>query len=726
MTIQMQGSWTVSVKSKNAAYAQRFIVSGADVGNGTYDGKVSTPSVFVSGDTWSIRIQNKPPKKAWVGSDDQITFPTLAGSLVSFDIQSNDAGSDEDFNDLILTCSTPQTASDFILYGHASCYSGYCLLNPCFRGYVVIETPEAFQEAVLNPLLREAIYELYPERIKQYERPPLPIPEPDPPPFTPIMLPLREQTAVPRQLGQTVRLVSDMANADAPSRLTAGRVVILAEQPQISVAYDRGLLAGLVDKLRLRCNVEALPGFVLRFNEYDRTEAELSGGAYSGEGNRELLGLAVTDRNGNYIFRFSRTGVEFASEAVEDTPAGGDPLVQAMPDVIAQLLSSTAPDGVAHETGVYWNIPAPLKRIDICIPCSKVPTAVTECTGSHRFEAVGRIRVGIPENTFDDDGRITSTDDSENVPQANCATWGGTLDLFGCLGDHETVKHYTIHYRRYVDDEWTDWEFYQEPFKLFNTDLMDRVQIGPFDRDLEIVNGGPLVTAKAYNNVQGNSDWATSEWALRASVNTTKAPFAGHIGPVEFRIQGYDDDGQQVADPRTDWIRLYIDNQRPDFVLDTIALGEQLEGDNPCAVFTLDGEPVPAILTVRFKVIQEQGFLNKYDLSVRKGNYSDFDIKTTDPLGATSAALSNSYVHGGTDPCSDLVGTRPPDEMTAVGDFATAYIIPDGVGADWLESDETVCAYAVNLICSKRVTNGYNDAVDKYGPIQKLLAIKKE
>ena len=271
---------------------------------------------------------------------------------------------------------------------------------------------------------------------------------------------------------------------------------------------------------------------------------------------------------------------------------------------------------------------------------------------------------------------------------------------------------------------WTSWEFYQEPFKLFNTSSMNTESIGPSDESLEVVDGGALVSVKAYQNVQGNYDWAASEWALRASVDTTKAPFGGHIGPVEFRIQGYAANGQQVADPRASTIRLYIDNQRPDFELDTVMIGAQAEG-GPCAVFTLEGEPLPAVLTVRFKVIQEQGFLNAYNLSVRKGNYPSFNIAaTTGPLGETSAALSNSYVHSGSSPCGDLVGTRVPDEITAVADFATAYIIPNT--GNWLESDETVCAYSVLLGCSKRVTNGYNTAVDYYGPIQKLLAIKKE
>jgi len=724
MAIQMQKSWTVEVKSKSAGYDQRFVIAGATTGNGTYDGKTTTPPVFVSGDNWSIRIQNKPTGQPWVDSDDQITFPTLSGSLIKFDIQSNDAGSDEDFNDLILTCSTPESGSDFILYGHAGCYSGNCLLNPCTGPYVVIDTLDAFRKVIENPLLRDAIKELYPEKIKQAERIPFPFPEPDPAPFTPVMLPLREATAVPQQLGQQLRIKSAAKAKEAPI-VTAGRVVSLASQAAKPVAYDRASLADLVGKLQWRCSVDDLPGFVLRFSEYDRTETELSGGGYTGDGPREELGLAVTDRNGNYIFRFSRSAADFFTEGTYDTAAGEDPLVQMMPDVIAELLDSTAPDGVAHETAPFWNIPSPLKRINICIPCSKVRRPVTECTGTHRFESVGRIRIGIPANTFDSSGRITATDSSGNVPQARCAAWENTLDLNGCLGDHKTVKYYTLRYRRYTSGTgWSSWEFYQEPFKLFKTAVMDNVQIGPFDRNLEVVNGNPLVTVKAYDNVQGDYDWASSEWALRASVNTNKAPFGGHIGPVEFRIQGYDAAGQQVADPRISTIRLYLDNTRPDFLIDSVMLGEQEEGDTPCGVFTLAGEPVPAVMTVRFKAIQEQGFVHSYELYVRKGNLPSFPVNTTSgPMGETSAQLSNAYVHTGGSPCSALVGTRPPDEMTAVGDYATAYITPQS--PDWLEAGQTVCAFAIKLNCYKRVTNGYNTPVRYFGTVEKLLAIKQ-
>ena len=726
MTIQMQKSWTVSVKAKNASFAQRFIISGANVGNGAYDGKTTTPPVFVSGNNWSIRIQNKPTNQPWVDSDDQITFPLLSGGEVRFDIQSNDAGGDQDFDDLVLNCSTPQSSSDFIVYGHAGCYSGRCLFNPCLGPYIVVDTLAAFRKVIENPLLRSAFNELYPEKVREYERipRPIPIPQPEPDPFIPMVLPLRAQTALPLPMAQEVKRVKGVNEDKETTALVAGRVMNVATQAIKPLAYDRATLAGLVSKLWLHCDTDDLPGFVLRFKEYDRTEAELSGGAYSGEGSREQLGMAVTDRNGNYIFRFTRSGAEFVEEAINDTASGENLFQQMMPDVIAELLDSTAPNGVAYESAPYWNIPSPLKRINICIPCSLVRRPVTQCTGTHRFESVGRIRIGIPANTFDSQGRITATDNSGNVPQARCAAWENTLDLNGCLGDHGTVKYYTLRYRRFQSGTgWSSWEFYQEPFKLFNTAIMDTLPIGPFDRSLEVNNGGPLILVKAYNNVQGDFDWASSEWALRASVNTNSAPFGGHIGPVEFRIQGYDASGQQVADPRNSTIRLYLDNQSPNFVLDAVMLGEQEEGDAACGVFTLAGEPNPAVMSVRFKAVQLQAFMESYQLSLRKGNLPSFPIvTTTGPLGEISAQLSNGYVHGGGVSCNGLIGTRPPDEITAVSDFATAYFTPQ-IG-NWLEPGQTVCAFAVSLSCSKRVTNGYNTAVRSYGTIQKLMAIK--
>lgn len=150
MVITMQGNWTVAVKSKSAAFPHRFVIAGAVIGNGVYSGNVGS-SVFVIGTQWTIAIQNNPGS-GYQLSDTQIKFPQAIGGNQVFDIQSNDAGTDEDFNDLILTCSTPQNINDFILYGNVTKYNCGCVFNPC-RPLIVIESWPGLYQAIKNPIL---------------------------------------------------------------------------------------------------------------------------------------------------------------------------------------------------------------------------------------------------------------------------------------------------------------------------------------------------------------------------------------------------------------------------------------------------------------------------------------------------------------------------------------------------------------------------------------------
>src|SRR6185295_8321132 len=115
-------------------------------------------------------------------------------------------------------------------------------------------------------------------------------------------------------------------------------------------------LAKIADRIKLfpRCKVEAAPGLLLRFQEYDRTDAEKAGGSYTGTGSREDLGLAATDELGNYIFRFSRSPLDLASEAL-DVASGETLATQIFPDVIVQALGSNL--DVEFQTAPYYNIP---------------------------------------------------------------------------------------------------------------------------------------------------------------------------------------------------------------------------------------------------------------------------------------------------------------------------------------------------------------------------------
>jgi hypothetical protein len=722
MAIPMQGSWTVSVKSKSAAFPQRFIIAGADSGNGTYVGAVATPAVAVTGANWRIQIQNDPGG-GFVDSAEQIKFPTIFGGQYRFDIESNDAGGDEDFNDLILTCSTPVTATDFIVYGNARSYSGRCFL-PCWRHWFVIDTELVLTEALRYPAIRKAIEKLYPERVRIK-----PIPRPDPPPFVPMLIPLSDNRAMPDKRVQLISLPSEAPktarsakDADTAERSLSIRTAALTNVAAIpSFEIDRVGIGSIVDKIFPLCVTETLAGFPIRFEEYDRTAAELGGGAYTGTGTREDLGQAVTDRNGNYIFRFSRSIAQFIEESDIDVAAGENEVVQSMPDLIVKLLDAMAPSGVAFESAPFFNVPV-FKRIDLCF--RKPPR--TGCQGGRNIQALGAIRLGIAATVFDADGRITCTDTTlPDVPQARCAAWAGAVRLFGCfIGSATPVTQYTIRHRRRVGFGFGPWEFYQEGMFLQKIGFLVPQQIGPFDRMLEVVNGGGLIPAKAYDNVEMNLAWAASDWFLKAVISTGggSPAYAPSPGTVQFRIQGYDAAGNFVVGA-TDTVTMYIDNTLPDLHLPSVQMGAQSGGD--CALFDLSGEPNPAVLTVRFKAVQDQGFLGSYNLSVRKGNIGSFAIaSTTGPIGELSGALSNSYTHGSAVNCGQLFGTRPPDEPLAdPGDYVTAYIIPSS--GNWLAPDQNFCTFSVNVGATMRRTNGYNSGEDSFGPVQYLLGIQQ-
>ena len=728
MAIPMQGSWTVSVKSKSADFPQRFIIAGADFGNGTYIGDVATPPVPVGGAHWRIQIQNNPGT-GFVDSADQIKFPTIVGANYRFDIESNDAGGDADFNDLILTCSTPVTATDFVVYGNARAYSGRCFL-PCFRHWLVIDSIVALNHALSYPAIRKAIEKLYPERARIK-----PIPRPDPPPFIPMMIPLADDRLIPDKRVQLLSLPEEAKTArTAKDAVTAERSLSIRSAAITNVRaarleIDQAAIGSIVDKIYRLCVTETLAGYPIRFEEYDRTLAELGGAAYSGLGTREDLGQAVTDRNGNYVFRFSRNISQFIEESNIDVAAGENEVVQSMPDLIVKLLDAMAPGGVAFESAPYWNVPV-FRRIDLCF---RRP-ARTGCQGGRHIQALGAIRLNIAATVFDGEGRITCTDTTlPDVPQVRCAAWGGDVRMFACFINSPApgpppppVAQYTIRHRHLTTTGWSDWEFYQEGMFLQKIGFLVPQQIGPFDRSLEVVNGSPFVAnAKAYDNIEMDLTWAASEWFLKAVIRTGSGspPYAPSPGPVQFQLQGYDSLGNFIVGA-TDTRTLYIDNTIPDLELPSVEMGSQTGGD--CALFDLSGEPDPAVLTVRFKAIQEQGFLGSYGLTVRKGNIGDFPIMTTTgPMGEASGALSRSYVHGSAAICGDLVGTRPPDEPLAdPSDLVTAYIIPSPSG-NWLSGTQTFCTFSVNVSATVRRTNGYNSAEDHYGPIQYLLGIQQ-
>ena len=371
MAITMQGNWTLRVKGRNAAFAQRFVVSGATTGNGTYDGIVGN-AVFVTGRQWTINVQHRPTGEIWHDSAQRIGLPSVMGGLLQFEIASNDGGLDDDYDDLVLGCSLPASQSDYVVYGAVKTYSGACLFNPGRDDYIVIDSPQHLGAVrARHPQLSDVIEKLYPVRAEHAsDITPLLIPTGLPNVAVGLLFqsqPLRApETETTATIGEgtnsnAARLDEIEAQTVSALQTTIKRVPFKPSPLRAGVSRlghsELEAIAKIRDAaIRFRCHMESAPGLRLRFQEYDRTAAEKGGGPYTGTGLREDLGVAITDEFGNYIFRFHRV----PKAATVNTPA-----ISQRPDVIVQVLGTGF--ALNFETAPYDNI-ANLRRIDLCVP----------------------------------------------------------------------------------------------------------------------------------------------------------------------------------------------------------------------------------------------------------------------------------------------------------------------------------------------------------------------
>lgn len=715
MAITMQRAWTVTVKTKNASFNQRFVISGATSGNGTYAGTVGT-SAFVTGAQWSINVQHQAGNgQPWIDSRQRIGTPATSGGLVRVDIRTDDGGgSDADFDDLVLTCSMPVSSSDFIVYGSARTYQGRCLFNPCYPHYRVIDSPAALAAALQVPNVRSIIKKLYPEAIPHG-------PGPNPPPgpyFTPLVLPTGTPTeqsglvfrstaakaAVPEAEVKSEKDVRKLQEASVTSLRGSAQPVTFDGSPVgagVSLLERSELLslAKLNDKISRfpTCTVTNAPGLLLNFLEYDRTDTEKLGGAYTGTGTKEALGLAVTDELGNYLFRFSRSLADIADETA-DVGTGELVATQIFPDVIVQALGSGME--VDYESAPYYNIPN-LYRIDLCLPSGTVHPSTNTCAAFDRtIVKIGDIITlhsalsGL--NTLDPDGRITCR--NVNAPQVDCAAWrnigaGGRvgLSVYGCLPTN--VSTYTVRYKRLTID--ADWQFVDESLKLNHIPEFaigyTGTSVGPILNAVK-VDGGLPVTRPTYENHQGDSNWIEND--LKIVLDTTRygGP-AGHA-TVQFRIQGYDSGGNLVA-TTDDTIPLYIDNNPSKGSIKNVNTGAPAVDD--CALLALPAADSP--ITVQYTIDNPEGFLHSWALSVTRGNNAGVPV-------VASGVVPRSYPAAGlVDPCA-FHGT---DDFAQDADgFTETVLQPSPSGSTWLPPGKTFCAFAFTLSATDRVTDGRN------------------
>ncbi|MGY4827813.1 hypothetical protein ACVNIS_04445 [Sphaerotilaceae bacterium SBD11-9] len=354
MAISMQGSWTLRVASRNAAYAQRFVVRGAEFGNGVYDGIVGQ-TVFVSGRQWSLQIQHLAGRRPWADSLQRIGLPRVEGGVLSFGLASNDGGLDNDYDDLVLVCSLPASQADHVVYGSVTRYTGAGPFNPRRDDYLVIDPPvDLAAVCARHPRLAEVIRKLYPERLRALRGT---VGDP-----TPLVLP-SGLPAVSVGLLFESRALRDVACRDDDERAmvaalqaTVKRMPFKVPVPNAGLGRlapsDLAVIAEIRDAaLRQRCPTEPAAGLTLRFQHYERSVDERADGPYVGSGLREDLGSAVADEQGSYIFRFRREH------------AAGE-----RANVIVQVLSgSGGGQSCAFETAPYDHL-ANLRRIDLCVP----------------------------------------------------------------------------------------------------------------------------------------------------------------------------------------------------------------------------------------------------------------------------------------------------------------------------------------------------------------------
>lgn len=720
----MQGSWLVKVKSKSAAYAQQFMIQGATIGNGTYTGSVATPEVFATGSNWSITILNNPGS-GYVPSEMQIKFPVSSGGFYSFDIESNDNFTDEDFNDLILTCRTPVDADDYIIYGNVAYYSGNCF-NPCGRRFIVIDSLATLLEATRNPILKDLIATYYPKRINDLKKRvnfvslnPQPLPPGPDDLFSPMVIPLSGTAAIPEK--QRLLVKSKPATlefnreekAQDNTTFSFNRLLSVEKMASANVATNALIVAdktrieaaGIADRFRYFCETGSLPSAILNVIEYDRSSGELAGAAYTGDGDRENLGQVVTDRNGNYIFRFRMSGSQVADEITSDTAEAEDTTVQSAPDIMLQLmcLGSSIP---AFETAPDWNI-SHLHRLDVCVPKAKSCLIPMACDGQHIIQGIGNIVLGPPtpggqrigsNNYLNTSGIITAY--GSGAPAARCSAWYGTLQLRGCLSN-AAVKYYRL---------WHKPNFIFASYVPFTQQFALPHFVGP-----NVVNGLVYDTVKnAYLNVENDpaGNWLYAYRNIKARIDTTASGIGN--GSHLFKIQGLDEDLNPV-DGTEETVVLYIDNGSVQSDINTEITMDGVGTLGECALFTLpEGNEAPGI-TVKFRATHNVGgtvgFMNSYGLSMMKGAsgfaFSPGAAPAIFPAPPFLDGVANSgrnYVHGDNLDCNTYFrGTV--NEITADSDNYYSVTLTPASGG-WLEPGQPFCAFGIYLSYQLRLTNG--------------------
>ncbi len=691
--VHMQGSWTVELKSKSAAWQQRAVIQGATSGNCTQvlDG---TPwSQSVSGDSWSVHIEHNSGA-GWQPSHQRLKFPTLSGGVIQFDVETDDTAGDGDFNDLVLKCWTTQSASDHVIYGSVSAWRGRCWYNPCSRWpELVIDTLEGLEAAWKIPAVADALTKLGAPRPAARDPHALQTRR-----FTPVAIPLASDQRIP---GRRFARIRTTALADGTRVVSERRTVSANMVRSPALEIDRVKITRAAEAVLRYCATEQLSGYALRFQEYDRSMTEAAGGSYAGDGARTALGVAVTDAYGNYIFRFGRTAQEIGAEYNLDLLEAENVTVSGLPDIIAQVLAGGPTSASIYESYPRWNV-GPLKRIDLCFPQSLIPSPAT-CEGVRNIQRLGDIStLETATNHLSPEGRITAH--STNIPggwQADCAAWVGFVEFVGCFSTD--VSRFAVRWRKTTDPA-GEWRFMNGPERrllianLFTAGYAGD-PIGPYtNQAVSYSTEAPTngTNHNTYLNIAQNNAWVASEWFRLFTLDTSALQAVGGPGSYRIRVDGLNASGQEVGG---DEVTLYIDNDIVDVGIEQLDFAGLVAGTpGVCNLITLPSADSP--LTLTFRAHEASGFLHSYGVSVScctpAGSWS---IPVTLDAGLPPTAF------GSVAPSTSCDGLG--NEGAPTGSLATA---APAAGDTWLHG-QSFGIVSVTVSGNRRATNGKNQGL---------------
>lgn len=520
-----------------------------------------------------------------------------------------------------------------------------------------------------------------------------------------MLLPIEGNPIVPLQQVKVIADAPDRAKvaSEAASIAVASQLATVnTPSARSAVSVSAVDVANFINPIFL-CQSGALAEYLLRFQDYTPTASEAAGGPYTGGGARTTLGVTTTDRNGNYVFRFTLPCERFFARALSHVTIPFPRCFVPLPNIIVQVLDGTVPSGVLYETTPFFNTPE-YAEINVCVPKSVV-TLPPGCTVGQIIQSIGNITVGPlvggarnTSNTFlAVNGTITSS--SSLGPQVTCAAWAGSLYFYACL-DNPNIVSYTIRFGRPADPD-TAYQFVTEdysPYRVVPPPVYVAQQsVGPTNRQLE-TEPGVFSSVPSYLNAETD---ATTPWLERWKVlkmvlsSSIYQNALGGAGSIVFRIQGYDAAGKQQADDR---ITLFIDNNPVDQFIDpNLALittgGPVSQSD--CALFTLPPDQPAAPIQISFRANQNEGFMASYELYMDKGSTGQFPIKS---VVSPSVKIDNSGS------CGFRGTVDEPNYGATVANELTVQVIP--LTGNWLAPGQTFCAFSINLTSSVWVTDG--------------------